>query len=209
MGYAMLRFIASVVAVFWSMVATAQVQFPVERPVQKVGDSWTYRTTIDSGVVEETRTLTTITDRTYEYDALSAGKQVTRSLTRDLNIHGQTPLGNYNVIQRFSWPLTIGAKWHSTAVSTNSDGTLGQFEQDWEVIGIESVTVPAGTFQAVRLRGEGYWKNLSSNNRDKYESDLWYAPDTRSWVKFDTRAWFRGDIGNRGSQVLLKYQLQK
>jgi hypothetical protein len=75
------------------------------------------------------------------------------------------------------WPLAVGRSWEQLLVQERPlDRTSSTLFRTWHVEGMESVTVPAGTFRA--------WKIVS---RDKWANSVvweyWYAPHVRNLVR--------------------------
>jgi hypothetical protein len=54
----------------------------------------------------------------------------------------------------------------------------------YAIVGTEKVTVPAGTFDTVKVEGDGRWYNTSVNRSDKKTVTLWYAPEAKAMVRF-------------------------
>ena len=78
----------------------------------------------------------------------------------------------------YSWPLWVGKSW--LASYTYHDRERGRswnpVETSWKVAAYEDVTVPAGTFKALRLEA-------SPGTNNATQSTLWYAPETGIIVK--------------------------
>lgn len=53
--------------------------------------------------------------------------------------------------------LAVGKKWHARMTLTTKNGSKNWEEKEGKVVAIESITVPAGTFQAFKI--EQSWKN--------------------------------------------------
>lgn len=72
----------------------------------------------------------------------------------------------------WSWPLRVGNRWRAEFVYHDlAHGvTVGPIGTEWTVEDFEPVEVPAGTFAAMRLRGEP-----GRNNTRRML--LWYAPE--------------------------------
>lgn len=76
---------------------------------------------------------------------------------------------------RFHWPLWVGKRWRCNFVDKTVEGTAIPLEVSYEVEGIDTVRVPAGTFRCLRLMRvarvdkEGRWLEKSSS--------IWYAPE--------------------------------
>ena len=87
----------------------------------------------------------------------------------------------------YVWPLFVGAEWIDTYTSEKpADRQTEQFSVTRRVERVETVTVPAGSFQTFVI--------VSRNKRTGtvfYE--IWYSPEVRGWVR--DRAYF--DYGIR------------
>lgn len=77
--------------------------------------------------------------------------------------------------QRFHWPLWIGKRWRCSFVDQTLGGDTMPLEVDYVVEDLDTVTVPAGTFQTLRIArtariagASGYYAKCSLS---------WYAPD--------------------------------
>jgi hypothetical protein len=78
----------------------------------------------------------------------------------------------------FSWPLWVGKSWLATfAYYDRVRGrSWSPVDTWWKVTAYEDVTVPAGTFKALRLES-------SPGTNNATQETLWYAPDARLVVK--------------------------
>jgi hypothetical protein len=78
---------------------------------------------------------------------------------------------------QFDWPLHVGKRWEQTVNTENrADRTSRETRWVWEITAVETVTVPAGTFETLRI--------VASNQRNGaliYE--MWYAPAVKWWVR--------------------------
>ena len=77
---------------------------------------------------------------------------------------------------QLSSPLWVGKRWESRFMYTKADGSQVEERREWVVEARESVTVPAGTFDAYRVASPG--KVLTIH--------LWYAPKVKFFVKRTT-----------------------
>jgi len=85
-----------------------------------------------------------------------------------------------------AWPVPSGYPTYSTPYLEWSYTT--------KVVGWESVTVPAGTFRALRVEIEGnrgkdpdpYWWPKQAA---RFQHTFWYAPEAKRYVKSHHRAW--------------------
>jgi uncharacterized caspase-like protein len=93
-----------------------------------------------------------------------------------------------------SFPLEVNAGWSYSYEYPTNDG-MGKIREDLDcrVVGWEQVTVPAGTFWALRIEEKGWSNNLSPNipvaarSAVRLDRTFWYSPD----VKFLVKATFR------------------
>lgn len=100
----------------------------------------------------------------------------------------------------WNWPLTVGKAWTAEFVYTDGGVSVGPIGMRWLVEAWERVTVPAGTFKAMRLRGEP-----GRNNTRTVE--LWYAPKPGLVVKrTEEQATEKLGVKARTETVLMKYE---
>lgn len=93
-----------------------------------------------------------------------------------------------------SFPLEVGATWSYSYEYPTSDG-IGKIREDLEckVVGWEHVTVPAGTYWALRIEETGWSNNLSSTipvsarSATRLNRTFWYSPEVKYLVKSDAR----------------------
>ena len=85
-----------------------------------------------------------------------------------------------------AWPLPSGYPTYATPYI--------EWQYTTRVVGWEAVTVPAGTFRALRLEVEGnrgkdpdaYWWPKQAA---RFRHTIWYAPEVRRYVKSHHLAW--------------------
>jgi hypothetical protein len=77
----------------------------------------------------------------------------------------------------------------------------------YTVVGMEKVSVPAGTFDSVKVVGKGRWVNTKATLQDVNEDTFWYAPAVRGIVRFIQTRWERGGVGLEVTEELVKYNL--
>ena len=89
----------------------------------------------------------------------------------------------------YSFPLYVGKTWSGKVVLSNTKqpgtevtATLRGRADDWEL-----VTVPAGTFFALKLSMEGTYYATDSGGgwSGTIEDTLWYAPEVRNAVRYE------------------------
>ena len=90
-------------------------------------------------------------------------------------------MGNTTTNQRgsFSTPrqfypaeLIVGHKWQSRFKQTRPNGVVYTFQYDLKVVGKETITVPAGTFEAYKIEARGF--NMDLGHR--LERNIWVTP---------------------------------
>ena len=187
-----------------SLSANAEITFPVERPVLTVGDTFTFQKhDLGKNSVDWTHTIA-ITGKSESGYAITVDQiqnpnfngAPLESLSRDLGWKG-TLEGQASDAKWLAFPLTQGKTWKPHAMWKNAIGAVGDEDIDYAVASIEDVTVPAGTFKAVKVRGKGWWKMTGASVQGSvgrprasmgYETsqmDVWYSPDAKAIVKIE------------------------
>ena len=98
---------------------------------------------------------------------------------------------------RYQYPLTPGASWRETVLYPNPENQLTSNVQRYvKVGGYETVTTPAGTFNAIRMRTV---MSVDDNNPFRFPTQCdyvtWYAPEVGARVRETKYATYteRGD----------------
>jgi uncharacterized caspase-like protein len=68
--------------------------------------------------------------------------------------------------------LMVGKKWHTRFKQTRPNGTVYTFQYDLKVVAKESITVPAGTFEAFKIEARGLNIELGAY----LERNIWVTP---------------------------------
>lgn len=92
---------------------------------------------------------------------------------------------------QLSSPLWVGKSWPAKFLYTRRDGSQAEQNRTWTVEARETVSVPAGNFDAFRIR----------SSSDTLTVTLWYAPEIKFFVKRVTEGMVHVE------QVLMKYHL--
>jgi hypothetical protein len=74
----------------------------------------------------------------------------------------------------FQWPLAPGARWSGQSRFEHREAVVTHHDR-FTVVGPESLDVPAGRYQAMKVTRE-----TDKRDRDEY----WYAPDVRWYVRW-------------------------
>ena len=152
-------------------------------PQWRAGDRWVFGWT--SGKENGSRTLEVreaATVNGVEYYILNAGGGITQYYTKDLHFAAAVQQGK--VIARMvpptpwlTWPLKPAGHWVHQGVYEESRGSQKQADA-FTVVGVESVTVPAGTYRAFKVT-----RQAESGDSDQY----WYSPEVRWYVRWEGR----------------------
>ena len=154
----------------------------------RVGDSWTYvLTERDYGEKKETkfrRTVEAVTDTEIRMRAGNGDLVVYNhdgNLVRRENKNGEVRTWEpYQPLLRH--PLDPGATWEQKFVYKRPNF---QVENDavGTVVGWEEVSVPAGTFKALKVTYVSWYRRLDNNSRGRTAITVWFAPELKRWVK--------------------------
>ena len=86
----------------------------------------------------------------------------------------------------YDFPLAVGKKWHFSAPGLFRNYRVN-YSYSSSVEGYEDVTTKAGTFKAFKLLRDVTIQNKNSVvGRPSWTETVWYAPATKSAVKFTT-----------------------
>lgn len=176
----------------WFLLAGAMVLVPgsyalaqrFDAPVIAPGDRWVYQ----SGVGRQSLTVTEVKpDGTIvaQIDSPSLGEQEARftkdwdPLVQPQSIAGNTIFFHYDppVCVMPPPPWKVGQGW-SCESKFNFGNRVGVVEVSGKIEAMEKITVPAGSFDALRLR----------ENVGGVATVLWYAPAARQMIKIDAGA---------------------
>lgn len=194
----------------------------VPQPEIKAQDSWTYSETNQlNGKWSQKHTEYTV-ERASRAGILLAIREV--GSTQAANEQMVNPdwsrvrsvNGKETVVNRpFAFPLEPNKSWEVdyTEDHPNRAHKSERFHSPYSVVGWEDVTVPAGTFKALKIEADGNWTaeiEPASTNANLSRSDsqgttqiqqsntvmpttatgrtykaFWYVPAIKRWVKFD------------------------
>ncbi len=97
---------------------------------------------------------------------------------------------------RFEWPLVVGKEWEQRYTWENlAERRTQERHRRYRVEAVESVTVPAGTFQAFHVR--------AADGSGNFVGEYWYSPEIK-WIVKDRWTVSRG-VQDR---ELLEYKLR-
>ena len=160
----MYRVVLTAVVVLLTTPALAE---SIEKPKVVAGDTWTYRSTMEQGpgAHQNHNEITVI--RAGASDILIGIKEVGSTMppreqlvgsdwSRFRSVNGANTVVN----QPLNFPLSPGKSWmieFKDDHPTNRAHQSERFKEKFAVSGWEDVTVPAGTFKALKIECEGEW----------------------------------------------------
>jgi hypothetical protein len=166
-------------------------------PTWSAGDTWTFRV-FAGRQVTYTVLAPSETGYTVKFNSANGDSSLVQY---DKNLLPPASFQNFNFIWHPQWPLTSDAKpWSFTNSGLSSAGRASTWNTTEQVDKQEPVTIPAGTFQAVHIKG--HQCNQAGGCGD---FDIWYAPQVKFFAKIvwaNSRYWNGG-----GVQELASYQL--
>ena len=185
-----------------SVIAHAEIQFPIEKPNPAIGDVWKHRTTdLWTGNVQSTSEVELVGIEADRFVMLVKGSAIpaprTDKITKDLGRCSKFKASEEIICGgQLSFPIQIGKKSEYDRLPySNGDG---YFDEKCEPKSEEKVTVPAGTFDAVRIECSGYWTNTSTSNaHGTFKQTLWYSPKVNRIIKTDYSDRYEGQQLNR------------
>ena len=172
---------------------SAVSQAPGAGPELAVGESWTYQAH-DRHFDEGAFTIE-VSEKASNGYVLSS-KDVTAKrpslipsgLTLDLNWLRAAADGPAASCW-FSFPLSAGKIWACKTPWVNQNGHQGEDSFTFKVVGTEKITVKGGTFDTIKIVGEGRWKNNSTGDSDKATITIWFAPEAHGMARYQRDNW--------------------
>jgi hypothetical protein len=203
-------------------------------PTIKSGDTWVYRVTTEKSTTgwSQTRdetTVTRVTPSSIYYTLKASGstqppKELFAGLdwsrVRDVN-------GKETTVNRpLSFPLTVGKTWdlQYTEPHPNKNFRSEEWSIKYTVVGLETVEVPAGKYNALKIEAEGRWTadlepaqtvtQGAQSNADgtsmstqvqkikertvtgRTYKAFWYVPEVKRWVKSIEEYYGSGGVRN-------------
>ena len=189
----------------------AEVPAPLLRP----GTQWQY-TMRDgiTGLVTDRATIR-VTSATPDGYAIDEDWQNGWAAARyDANLN---PVQTKNIVYqppfpRYEFPLSIGKVWSGTvmkdAVPAQRYGHVRE-EVKGSVAGWERITVPAGTFTALRIDIAGDWRNTDdASTFGTFTEKVWYVPEVRNMALYQRVDLYHFQIINNSTQELNAFSLR-
>jgi hypothetical protein len=84
----------------------------------------------------------------------------------------------------YKYPMRVGDKYKVEFSHNRDDGRDNDYIATIRVVGWETVTVPAGTFKALKVEMTGHWTHPNPNNRIElwhanFKEINWFAPEVK------------------------------
>jgi hypothetical protein len=104
-------------------------------------------------------------------------------------------------------PLAVGKSWSFKSNNVNSkNGDSWSFSGASKVVGQESVTTKAGTFDTFKIETTLTGHNVHNPSRTTQSSnEMWYAPSVDHWIKRNYKVRVDGHLLEDTSEVLVAY----
>lgn len=209
--------------------AHAKAATSVKAPVLTPGDTWTYTNgNVVRGVRRVTHDIATLTRASSQLTVVEV-HSVDQSVPGSEHLFGpdwsrvRSVNGVQTVVNKpLAFPLSPGKTWSlSYAENTPADRTHTResYELTYKVAGWEDVTVPAGTFHALKIEGDGTWtaylpgnvlvtKGRAANGATissatgqaprvasgRLLKTFWYVPEVHRWVKSEEDTFNSGGV---------------
>jgi hypothetical protein len=161
-------------------------------PAPSVGERWIYSVhdghwgdgTFTIEISEKSSSGYSITTK----DVTTRVMTVPSALTLDLNWVRTLPSGPAASCW-LSFPLAVGRTWTCKTPWVSTRGHNGEDDFVYKVVGAEKITVAAGSFDTIKVVGEGRWKNLSLGGSDLSTVTVWFSNDARGIVQYQRVNW--------------------
>ena len=178
-----------------STIAAAQTPGPSEKPLVKPGDTWSYRQIdmLTTEVREEsTIEVTSVDAEQIKTRTVRSGREQEEVFDTHWNaklVDGRAFSPNRGVLD---FPLDAGKSWERRVTYPTRQGDAQiTATMKGNVVGWESITVPAGTFQAQKITlTESYYNNRTGSGAGARgggvgQWTVWYAPAAKRNVRVE------------------------
>jgi hypothetical protein len=160
-----------------------------QRPQWTVGDTWVFHST--EGLPAKESEWSRKVVEALPGERYKVVTESNRNLTFDNEGNSIDDRGPDFSWRRFNLPLEVGKRWkHQRKIAGPT--WSGTEESEWEVKAVEKITVPAGSYDCVRVDGSA-WRSWTAPgggagyNRALSETTYWYCPAIKWAAKWQTR----------------------
>ena len=159
----------------------------------KVKDGWLYKITErEYGKAEERQVGQRVEAVTDQEIHLKSGRKVSLRLTSAWNPFYIVPRDGVPrtfdpFIPLYSFPLEAGKSWEGKYVQTRENGRTFSHDATVTAVAWEDVTVPAGTFKALKMTGITWYRRTDAGKggAGKIVSNYWFVPEVKRPVKLE------------------------
>jgi hypothetical protein len=192
----------------------------VPAPEIRVGNAWRYSvrdgfTKLPRGTVEYR--VSAVAGDTVTVEVRNDGQESTELYARDGNWL-KRPATNMQTFtyspayRAFDFPLAAGKTWKSRLTATDpADGRSFPVTIEGVVLGWEKVRVPAGEFDALKVRRTvflDYWQ-YNVRGRSEIEETEWYAPAAKQAVRRETTSRYLSYLYGARSPGFLRVRVDR
>ena len=185
---------------------------PVERPLWSVGDTWTYRNT---QLPHWSSSRTVVSQFAMRVDRVNSDHYVLFRTEMDeqgnvtaepVRQRWSPGLNRLSYMQadkkwqeffRYKWPMQPGEEWKAPYIGSD-------YNTEWTVEATrwEDVTVPAGTFRALRIELS---RTEAGGRRAVKREWHWYSPEVKRDVRFEEKGATTSYVYNHRVEELIRY----
>lgn len=167
-----------------------------DRPEVKVGDAWAYQDRdARTGEKRELSFLVTLVDSDKIVTETGMSTSGAWTFTREWNLV-QRKTGDTVAMSTkpqwpyFQFPLEVGKSWEAAfenEVAVRTGIRYAKWQWKARVEAAETVTVPAGTFQTLKVVYDGTYASREGNRAwsGSQKDTMWYAPAVKRFVKHE------------------------
>jgi hypothetical protein len=187
----------------------------IERPLVKEGDKWIYSIQTEelknNMLAGFTRKHDLSVVRVTSHNLVLASKPSDSNLPpveNVVNLDWSVPrnvAGKELILaQPYKFPLEVGKTWEHDITEPNPTPAIALLRHTWHhtVIGWEDVTVPAGTFKALKIESEGNWYRESNPVAAASRGAIVNVPNATTATVTTQQAYTPPPTGGRVYQVL-------
>lgn len=183
--------------------STAAPALNLTRPQWQMGQRWQYQLMdgFNAAVLGKPQYRVTATALDIE---IAVEQKIVERYNAQMQLLAEDTFGeNVQYNRPVNW-FTEGGKGNEQQSSTryvNNSTPAHWWRQKVTVLGVESVTVPAGTYNCALIQRTIYFEHPDRFRSQSQRVDkMWYAPEVKRWVQRETRGSYldSADIDDKG-----------
>jgi hypothetical protein len=203
-----MRSLASIILGLFAVAALAADEQAVQAPYVEPGDCWTYRgeNMSNRGPIDAYELCVTFVDPVKNVilafgTVKNDGREIDTTFSAEWNpVTTIVGLINAPAARFYKYPLHVGDTY--TAEFEFRDvlkgANAGKHSFNMKVVGWESITVPAGTFRALKLEGRSLSQRYDRPVKYPAEVSYWYVPEVHRHVKYH----FKSPLFELGEELM-------